>query len=72
MRIVKNNDVFDIFIDVDGVECHYTHPVEISDGSAQAFPPQMVQITKELLENILNDSQSKSILLASNMVSRIS
>ena len=72
MRIVKNNDVFDIFIDVDGVECHYTHPVEINDGLAQAFPPQMVQITKELLESILSNSESKSILLASNMVSRIS
>ena len=72
MRIVKNNDIFDIFIDVDGVECHYTHPVEIDDLSAQAFPPQKRQITKELLENILNNSESKSILLASNMVSRIS
>lgn len=72
MRIVKNNNIFDIFIDVDGVECHYTHPVEIDDSTAQAFPPQKRQITKELLENILNHPESRSILLASNMVSRIS
>lgn len=72
MRIVKNNDIFDIFIDVDGVECHYTHPVEIDDCSAQAFPPQKSQITKELLENILNHPESRSILLASNIVNRIS
>lgn len=72
MRVVKNNNIFDIYIDVDGTERHYTHPDEIDDCSAQAFPPQKRQITKELLENILNNSESRSILLASNIVNRIS
>lgn len=72
MRVVKNNDIFDIFVEVDGVECHYTHPVEINDCSAQAFPPQTIQLTKELMENILNNPESKSILLASNLVNKIS
>lgn len=72
MRIEKNGDIFDIYIDVKGVEDHYTHPVEIDDCSSQAFPPQKRQVTKEQLESLLSDPDTKLILLSSNLVNRIS
>lgn len=68
MKVEQNGPIFDIYID----EGHYTHPVEINDCTAQAFPQQMRTVTKEQLEMLLSSPATKAILLNSELMIKVS